>query len=65
MNQKPVRMCVVCRQRFSKEELSRYVCPDTTLELETDGPVPDPEKPNRDVVIMSASRPGAGKYSRK
>lgn len=54
----PVRMCVVCRQRFPKKELSRYVCPDTTLELETDGPVPDPEntKPGRGYYICVQAR---------
>ncbi len=48
-----------------EKELTRYVCPDTTAELETDGPVSDPEMKNRDVVIMYASRPDAGTGSRK
>ncbi|CCH48002.1 YlxR family protein [Pseudodesulfovibrio piezophilus] len=52
MNKDPVRMCVVCRQRYPKRDLERYVCPDTMLELETDGPVPDPGK----------TRPGRGFY---
>jgi len=24
---RPMRMCVVCRQRFYKDELLRFVCP--------------------------------------
>lgn len=40
----PLRMCVVCRKRFPKKELTRYVCPTDVRELETNGPVPDPEK---------------------
>lgn len=52
MKHEPVRMCVVCRRRFPKGELMRYVCPDATGSLETDGPVPDPEK----------NKPGRGYY---
>ncbi|MBC18029.1 conserved protein of unknown function [Pseudodesulfovibrio profundus] len=52
MTHEPVRMCIVCRQRYPKGELDRYVCPDTAKELETDGPVPDPGK----------NRPGRGFY---
>lgn len=48
----PVRMCVVCRKRFSKGELKRYVCPETLRELVENGPVPDPEK----------NKPGRGFY---
>ncbi|MFI3272516.1 MAG: DUF448 domain-containing protein [Pseudomonadota bacterium] len=33
---KPVRMCVICRRRFTKKELLRYVCP-----VEGTGPVAD------------------------
>lgn len=53
MKHEPVRMCVACRQRFFKKELTRYVCPDTAKELETDGPVPDPEmkKPGRGFYV--------------
>lgn len=40
----PVRMCIACRERFPKEELTRYVCPETLRELVEKGPVPDPEK---------------------
>jgi len=52
MKYEPIRMCVVCRQKFPKRELERYVCPDTASELETDGPVPDPGK----------NKPGRGFY---
>ena len=41
---KPVRMCVACREKFLKEELERYVCPNELKELKTNGLVPDPEK---------------------
>jgi predicted RNA-binding protein YlxR (DUF448 family) len=37
-------MCVVCRKKFSKEKLARYVCPNELKELEANAPVPDPEK---------------------
>lgn len=47
----PERMCVVCRGRFPKGELTRYVPP-----VEADGPdaspVPDP----------AMTRPGRGYY---
>ena len=49
---KPVRMCVACRERFPKEELERYVCPNELKELDADGPVPDPGK----------NKPGRGFY---
>lgn len=39
----PVRMCAVCRQRFPKKELTRYVCPEDLNELEAEGPVHDPD----------------------
>lgn len=54
----PTRMCVVCRQRFPKRELERYVCPDTIEELDTDGPVPDPAKvkPGRGYYICVQAR---------
>jgi predicted RNA-binding protein YlxR (DUF448 family) len=54
----PIRMCVVCRERFPKQELTRYVCPDTMTELETDGPVPDPEKikPGRGFYVCVQAR---------
>ncbi|QGY41620.1 DUF448 domain-containing protein [Pseudodesulfovibrio cashew] len=48
----PVRMCVVCRKRFPKRELTRYVCPESLRELTENGPVPDPEQ----------KRPGRGYY---
>lgn len=41
---KPVRMCVVCRKKFLKEELERYVFPNEPKEPETKSLVPDPEK---------------------
>jgi len=41
---KPVRMCVVCRERFPKTELERYVCPNEMKGLEANAPVLDPEK---------------------
>ena len=53
MKKEPIRMCIACRQSFPKGELQRYVCPDTMQELETDGPVPDPEmkKPGRGFYV--------------
>ncbi|HKK34323.1 MAG TPA: YlxR family protein [Desulfomicrobiaceae bacterium] len=41
-------MCVVCRQRYPKKELTRYTCP----EIPGGGLAPDP----------SAARPGRGFY---
>jgi predicted RNA-binding protein YlxR (DUF448 family) len=54
----PIRMCAVCRERFPKGELSRYVCPETMMELETDGPVPDPDKikPGRGYYVCVQAR---------
>nr|WP_247648506.1 DUF448 domain-containing protein [Pseudodesulfovibrio sp. zrk46] len=51
-------MCVVCRERHPKRELSRYVCPDTLKELETDGPVHDPEMnmPGRGFYVCVQTR---------
>jgi hypothetical protein len=45
-------MCVVCRERFPKSELTRFVCPKTLRELALTGPVPDPGK----------IKPGRGYY---
>lgn len=28
----PLRMCVICRRRFAKQELLRYVCPTQEAE---------------------------------
>lgn len=47
----PERMCVVCRGRFPKEELTRYVRPDEAAGTDQ-GPVPDP----------AMNRPGRGYY---
>ena len=30
----PVRMCVVCRERFPKQALTRYICPEPGQGLE-------------------------------
>lgn len=27
VHHRPIRMCVICRQRFDKHELQRYTCP--------------------------------------
>ncbi len=52
-DRKPVRMCVVCRERFPKEELERYVCPDEDVKGQGKyRPVPDPGK----------NKPGRGFY---
>lgn len=48
----PVRMCIVCRERFQKSELKRYVCPESLRDLAENGPTPDPEK----------NKPGRGYY---
>ncbi|WP_369404509.1 YlxR family protein [Salidesulfovibrio brasiliensis] len=43
-------MCVICRTRFQKEELNRYVCPG---ESAADGLIPDPgrNKPGRGFYV--------------
>lgn len=48
----PVRMCVACRKRFPKEELTRYVYSDDIREPEASGPVPD----------LGKDKPGRGFY---
>ena len=54
----PERTCVVCRQRFPKEELERYVCPEILQELVENGPVPDPKKqlPGRGFYVCVQDR---------
>jgi hypothetical protein len=47
----PERMCVVCRNRFPKEELTRYVRPED-LNGPDSLPAPDP----------AMNRPGRGYY---
>lgn len=48
----PVRMCVICRQRFAKGELSRFTCPDGgELKLICD---PSGKKPGRGFYICRA-----------
>lgn len=42
-NNSPERMCVVCRQRFPKEELERYVRPADATGRDS-VPVHDPEQ---------------------
>ena len=40
---KPIRMCVICRQRFSKNELYRFTCPvhgELTLTADSTGKTP-------------------------
>lgn len=39
----PIRMCVICRQRFVKNDLQRYTCPvhgELTLTADTTGKKP-------------------------
>ncbi|MBU1003277.1 MAG: DUF448 domain-containing protein [Proteobacteria bacterium] len=43
----PVRMCVICRRRFPKRELTRYICPAGAK-----GPIQD----------ESQTLPGRGAY---
>lgn len=54
----PVRMCVVCRERFPKRELTRFVCPDTARQLAQEGPVADPGQtlPGRGYYICDQAR---------
>lgn len=46
----PIRMCVICRQRFLKSELERYVCPESgrggasDREPAASGLIPDPDQ---------------------
>jgi len=51
-------MCIVCREKFLKEELERYVCTETTSEPTADGPVPDPGKtmPGRGFYVCGQAR---------
>ena len=50
----PVRMCVVCRERFPKGELTRYVLNDG----ESAQPVPDPGQvlPGRGFYVCDQAR---------
>ena len=54
----PVRMCVVCRQRFPKGELERFVCPAAAPDGEPECPVPDPEQttPGRGYYVCVQAR---------
>ncbi|WP_419787596.1 YlxR family protein [Pseudodesulfovibrio sp.] len=56
--EEPIRSCVVCRRRFPKGELERYVCPATVPDDEPDGPVLDPEKikPGRGYYVCVQAR---------
>jgi len=55
--EKPVRMCVVCRERFPKGELTRYVSPEDASKPDT-VPVHDPEqcKPGRGYYVCGQAR---------
>jgi hypothetical protein len=35
----PIRTCIICRRKFFKHDLLRFVCPDK----DDDGLIPDPE----------------------
>ena len=52
----PERMCVVCRKRFPKRELARYVPPETMSPDQ--GPVPDPAmtSPGRGFYVCGQAR---------
>ncbi|NDV17846.1 DUF448 domain-containing protein [Pseudodesulfovibrio sp. JC047] len=54
----PVRMCAVCRERFSKRELQRYVCPEATSEPSDTGPILDPghTMPGRGIYVCGQTR---------
>ena len=53
----PVRMCVVCRDRFPKVALTRYVRPEDADKPDL-GPVLDPEKdkPGRGYYVCDQAR---------
>ncbi|BCS86803.1 YlxR family protein [Pseudodesulfovibrio sediminis] len=38
------RMCIVCRKKFPKTELTRYVRPDGASETDQEGPIHDPKQ---------------------
>ena len=56
-NDSPVRMCVVCRQRFPKEELTRHVRSADAEERDA-MPVPDPAQtmPGRGYYVCGQAR---------
>ena len=47
----PVRMCIICRERFPKSDITRY-----TLPAEGGMPEPDPaqKKPGRGMYVCSS-----------
>ncbi|MCJ2163175.1 MULTISPECIES: DUF448 domain-containing protein [unclassified Pseudodesulfovibrio] len=53
----PVRMCVVCRERFPKGELARYVRPEDAIKSD-ESPIYDPEKdkPGRGYYVCGQAR---------
>ncbi|WP_319583881.1 DUF448 domain-containing protein [uncultured Pseudodesulfovibrio sp.] len=55
----PERMCVVCRKRFPKAELTRYVSPED-LSGPDASPVPDPAncRPGRGYYVCAQARCG-------
>jgi hypothetical protein len=55
--QEPERMCVVCRKRFPKRELLRYVRPGETDGPDA-GPIPDPAMtwPGRGYYVCGQAR---------
>jgi hypothetical protein len=55
----PERMCVVCRNRFPKEELTRYVSPED-LSGPDASPAPDPamNRPGRGYYVCGQARCG-------
>lgn len=59
MNQhEPVRMCVVCRERFPKRELSRYVCQENARSAGQCEPEADPAQtsPGRGYYVCEQAR---------
>ncbi|MBG0790915.1 MAG: DUF448 domain-containing protein [Desulfovibrionaceae bacterium] len=56
-NRSPERMCVVCRRRFPKEALERYVRPANAQERDA-APVPDPAQtmPGRGYYVCGQAR---------
>ncbi len=47
----PVRMCIICRGRFPKSEITRYTLPAEGAMPEPD---PDKKKPGRGMYVCSS-----------
>ncbi|WP_457570515.1 YlxR family protein [Desulfovulcanus sp.] len=49
----PIRTCVICRQKYPKQELVRFTCPETGTELQID---PIGKNPGRGFYVCHKER---------